>query len=201
MLFLMGLLVAALSLLLAILHLQQSVSYYIDFVGLITVFGGTLAVTIITLPWGQWPELKRGFLSLIKSAPGTPSGILFECLEFVRQPQYYRGQQEILHEILHALGFVHEQSRPDRDQHVEVVWDHIQEKYRDQFERVPESWMEAERGTAFDFHSIMIYSPEAFAARPGEPTLRAKDAGQAVKPPSEGMSEGDLQRLKRLYRL
>src|SRR5438477_433202 len=31
--------------------------------------------------------------------------------------------QEILHEMMHALGFVHEQSRPDRDLFVQVLWD------------------------------------------------------------------------------
>ena len=32
-----------------------------------------------------------------------------------------------LHEFIHALGFDHEQNRPDRDEHVQVHWQRIRD--------------------------------------------------------------------------
>jgi hypothetical protein len=125
---------------------------------------------------------KTGGLQPIRLAPGCQT-------------------QEILHEMMHALGFVHEQSRPDRDQYVEILWDNIEEKYRSQFAVVPDAWMEVERGTPFDFRSVMLYRPDTFAAHPGETTLKPTQGRPAIDPVQQGLSEGDLQRLKRMYRL
>ena len=31
----------------------------------------------------------------------------------------------VMHELIHVIGFFHEQSRTDRDDHVKIVWDNI----------------------------------------------------------------------------
>lgn len=61
-----GLLVATISFVAAILHLGQKASTYYDFVALTMVLGGSIAVGIIGLPWDAPREMKRGFRALFR---------------------------------------------------------------------------------------------------------------------------------------
>uniref|UniRef100_A0A915M988 Metalloendopeptidase n=1 Tax=Meloidogyne javanica TaxID=6303 RepID=A0A915M988_MELJA len=66
----------------------------------------------------------------------------------------------IAHEVAHALGFWHEQSRPDRDLWVQVQWDNID---RDsQFLKEQPSDVD-NSGVPYDYGSIMHYRSKAFA--------------------------------------
>lgn len=109
--------------------------------------------------------------------------------------------QEIIHELMHSLGFVHEQSRPDRDQNIQILWDNIDPKYRAQYDVVPDALMEAARGTPFDFRSAMLYRPDTFAINKGLMTLQPLGGRPAIEPVQVGLSESDILRLKRLFKV
>ncbi|KIH45055.1 astacin, partial [Ancylostoma duodenale] len=62
----------------------------------------------------------------------------------------------IAHEVAHALGFWHEQSRPDRDQFVNVRWENIDKDSKGQFlKEDPDDVDNA--GVPYDYGSIMHY--------------------------------------------
>ncbi len=63
---------------------------------------------------------------------------------------------QILHEFMHVLGFVHEQQRPDRDDHIEVFEDCIHSNWSSQFTKLPSSGYMS--SSIYDYHSVMHYS-------------------------------------------
>lgn len=104
---------------------------------------------------------------------------------------------EIAHEIMHALGFIHEQNRTDRDDWVQVDFDSIDERYRNNFEKLPIDFMKVTGRTIFDFESIMMYPPYMFA-KGGGTTMRSKVRDQTIRP-GEFLSVRDRERVSLAY--
>jgi Astacin (Peptidase family M12A)/Ricin-type beta-trefoil lectin domain-like len=75
----------------------------------------------------------------------------------------------IVHELLHSLGFWHEQSRYDRDNHVVIDMTNIAEEYKYNFQIEPGS-----PTSAYDYESIMHYPADAFAKDKSKPSIQCK---------------------------
>ena len=108
------------------------------------------------------------------------------------------GPTEIMHELMHAIGFVHEQSRLDRDQYIDVLWNNIEEPFQSQFAMVPEPLMQSYFDSPFDQHSIMMYEPHIFSIRDDLETMKLK-SGDSIGMPSRKLTASDIKRVNRLY--
>lgn len=109
----------------------------------------------------------------------------------------------IQHEILHALGLWHEQSRRDRDEYVRVEWYNIAKEHQSNFLPHPSSQShELLLAYPYDYGSIMHYSNNTFAVDKQKATLVPKrdlPAG-VVMGQRLALSVGDKDKLNALYR-
>ncbi|VDM01209.1 unnamed protein product [Schistocephalus solidus] len=133
------------------------------------------------------------------------------CCSFVgrqsdRQPQKIsiapdcKSEGTVLHELAHALGFWHEQSRPDRDNYVNISFANIQPHNLHNFEKKTEHEVDS-LGEPYDYNSIMHYDNFAFTKDAAEETLTPlsccprPNIGQRQTP-----SVGDVKQMNRLYK-
>ena len=103
-----------------------------------------------------------------------------------------------IHEIGHAIGLWHEQSRVDRDNHITIHWDNIKSGREYNFQTYQEGGYDGnEFTTNLDFGSIMMYSPYAFSSN-GQPTITKKD-GSTYSVQRSALSSGDIQGANSMY--
>lgn len=74
------------------------------------------------------------------------------------------------HEMLHALGQIHEQSRCDRDTYVEIQFDNVEDGKENNFDKRCD---DATDYGPYDFGSIMHYPLDAFSSN-GQPTIKLR---------------------------
>ncbi|XP_036437267.1 meprin A subunit alpha-like [Colossoma macropomum] len=103
------------------------------------------------------------------------------------------------HELLHALGFYHMQSRQDRDDYVKIWLDQVTDGLQHNFNKYDDSFV-TDMNTAYDYESVMHYRPFAFNKDPNIPTITTNIPeffniiGQYLD-----FSEQDIVRLNKMY--
>ncbi|PIO68377.1 astacin [Teladorsagia circumcincta] len=75
----------------------------------------------------------------------------------------------IVHELMHSVGFWHEHSRADRDDHIHIRWDNILPGMKSQFDKISAALQDTQ-GEKYDYRSIMHYDSTAFS-RNGKNTI------------------------------
>jgi acylphosphatase len=98
-----------------------------------------------------------------------------------------------IHEICHAAGVWHEQSREDRDRFVRILWQNIQAGMEHNFNQ---HITDGDDVGNYDFGSIMHYPRWAFS-RNGQDTIQPlgdQEIGQR-----QGLSDGDVAAINLMY--
>ncbi|XP_031572670.1 meprin A subunit beta-like [Actinia tenebrosa] len=103
----------------------------------------------------------------------------------------------IMHELLHALGFWHEQSRPDRDQYVKVLWENIARGKKHNFDKYGHGKIDRLKA-AYDLGSIMHYGKYEFS-RNGKPTIESISNPNQQLGQRNGFSQTDIFEVNALY--
>ncbi|XP_059191459.1 high choriolytic enzyme 1-like [Centropristis striata] len=116
-----------------------------------------------------------------------------QTVSLSRRGCIYHGT--VQHELLHALGFNHEQCRSDRDQHIRVVEQNILKGQAYNFNKIDT----LNQGTPYDYDSVMHYGRLAFSKDNQSPTMVAVPNPRSVFGTATQMSRNDINRINLLY--
>lgn len=104
----------------------------------------------------------------------------------------------VLHELLHAIGFMHEQNREDRDEFVFIRSKNIEAGREKNFEKAKPSEVNS-FGIGYDYGSVLHYSSLAFSKN-GKNTIEAKMRTNEQMGQRVGLSKKDIEKVNKMYK-
>ncbi|XP_018410010.1 PREDICTED: astacin-like metalloendopeptidase [Nanorana parkeri] len=120
-----------------------------------------------------------------KRGGGQPLSVVSGCIR----------QGSIQHELNHALGFFHEQSRSDRDNYINIMFNNILPGTGGNFQK----YDTLNLGTEYDYGSVMHYPSTAFSVDGSSPTIVPKPNASVPIGQRYGLSTLDVSKINKLY--
>lgn len=120
-------------------------------------------------------------------------GLIYNGAQDVSYGEGCLSQNTIMHELFHALGFYHEQSREDRDQFITIHFENVRAGTERNFQIQSGG---SDHGTQYDYTSVMHYHPYSFAIDRSKETIVAKNGAVIER---IGLSQFDISALNTKY--
>ncbi|XP_059577326.1 astacin-like metalloendopeptidase [Alligator mississippiensis] len=118
-----------------------------------------------------------------------------QTLSLMKQGCIWKGV--IQHELDHALGFLHEHTRSDRDNYVKIMWQYIHPSHVDNFKKYSDS---NNLDLPYDYSSVMHYSAHTFSNTSGKATIVAIPDASVPIGKKNGLSNLDVAKINKLYK-
>ncbi|ALC46381.1 CG6974 [Drosophila busckii] len=118
----------------------------------------------------------------------------------LQSPNCLRTYGTPIHELMHALGFMHEQNRHERDRFVQVLSENVKPEMLVNFDK-SSARIQSAFGIGYDYASVMHYSPTSFSKN-GQPTLKAlmNSAEARQMGQRRGFSNSDVAKINAMYK-
>lgn len=116
----------------------------------------------------------------------------------LQTPGCVRKIGTVIHELAHALGFLHEQNREERDKFVIIKTNNIKDGYEVNFSKAKPGETTG-FGVTYDYGSVLHYSANAFSKN-GQPTIQAKMKSNEKMGQREGFSKKDIEKINKMYK-
>ncbi|XP_034664524.1 low choriolytic enzyme [Drosophila subobscura] len=109
----------------------------------------------------------------------------------------FSSEGRIMHELMHAIGIYHEQSRADRDNFVKIHWENIVPRFRKNFKLI--SRKKGKYAFDYDYNSVMHYGEFYFSKKKGQkPTMTPLQPGVRIGQ-RKTISKIDCLKINELY--